>query len=90
MVRLLLLLVLIVIVARAFWRLFDGIVQGVTGNRQPPMHVSQQSVHMMRDPVCGTFVVPGRAVTMSEGHSQLYFCSASCRDQYQARQARPA
>jgi YHS domain-containing protein len=44
-----------------------------------------QGVHMERDPVCGTFVVPHRAVSLIEGRRQIYFCSPRCRDAYRAR-----
>jgi hypothetical protein len=90
MTRLLLLLILVVIVGRAFWRLVDGVVEGVTAPRQPQARAPQHSLRMVRDPVCGTFVLPERAITLANGSDQLYFCSAGCRDRYQARHARPA
>ena len=40
---------------------------------------------MERDPVCGTFVVPERAVTLAAGSRVLYFCSGACRDTYRAQ-----
>ena len=86
MVRLVLLLVLIVFIARAFWRLVDGVVEGVTGRfRQPNVQV--RGVHMVRDPVCGTYVVPDRAVAITDGRRQLFFCSTTCRDKYRSRTA---
>ena len=45
------------------------------------------SVHMERDPVCGTFVVPERAVALDDGSRRVYFCSSACRDSYRARTA---
>jgi YHS domain-containing protein len=39
---------------------------------------------MVRDPVCGTFVVPDRALMLSVGRRELYFCSSACRDKYRA------
>jgi hypothetical protein len=35
--------------------------------------------------VCGTYVVPSRALALADGSRQLFFCSAGCRDAYQAR-----
>lgn len=57
--------------------------------RQPgsPGNVPAQGIHMERDPVCGTFVVPTAAVTLGDGSRRLYFCSAACRDRYRARTA---
>jgi len=86
MVRLVLLLVLIMFVARAFWRLVDGVVEGVTG-RPPTSRTPIQGVHMVRDPVCGTFVVPARALVINDGRRQVFFCSVACRDKYRARTA---
>jgi hypothetical protein len=48
-----------------------------------------QGIHMVRDPVCGTFVVPDRAVVLAEGSQRVYFCSASCRDTYRDSSSRP-
>ena len=42
---------------------------------------------MARDPVCGTFVLPDRAVTLVDGRARLFFCSEACRDKYRARTA---
>jgi len=90
MFRLLLLLVLVVIVGRAFWRLFDGIVDGARGGPSSS-RVPERSVAMVRDPVCGTFVVPARALSLGDGSARTYFCSSRCRDAFRdSHQARPA
>jgi YHS domain-containing protein len=86
-VRYILLLVLIVLVARAFWRIVDGVAEGLRGS-SGPSRPPARSVAMQRDPVCGTFVVPERAVTLSVGGDLVYFCSATCRDKYRARPSR--
>jgi YHS domain-containing protein len=39
---------------------------------------------MARDPVCGTFVLPERALTLVDGRSRVFFCSDVCRDKYRA------
>ena len=89
MLRYLLLLILFAIVARAFWRIVDGVLEGMRG--APPQAGRaprrQRRVPMARDPVCGTFVVRDRAITIGAGDRRLYFCSAACRDKYQARTA---
>jgi YHS domain-containing protein len=92
MLRDLLLLVLMMLVARAMWRILGGILQGIVqtgsqgaapphGRRSAPV----QGVHMVRDPVCGVFVVPDRALALTHGSGQVYFCSSECRDKYRAR-----
>jgi hypothetical protein len=44
-------------------------------------------VKMVRDPVCGTFILPDRAVRLVEGGRDIHFCSTGCRDKYRARTA---
>jgi YHS domain-containing protein len=86
--RLILFIVLGIFVARAFWRLVDGIRDGVTG--RPPRgggQVPTRGVQMVRDPVCGTFVLPDHALMITDGRARVFFCSATCRDKYQARTA---
>jgi hypothetical protein len=85
MLRLALLLILIIFVARAFWRVVDGMIDGLSGRagRRP----SQGTARMVRDPVCGTFVVADRAIALEDGSERVWFCSAACRDKYRARTA---
>jgi YHS domain-containing protein len=87
MLRYLLILVLIAIVARAFWRIVDGVVEGMRGGPRPSGPTPVAGVQMERDPVCGTFVVRERALTLGTGDRRVYFCSAVCRDEYRARLA---
>ena len=86
MLRLILFVLLAIFVARAFWRLLDGIVDGASGGRSRS-RVPDRGVSMVRDPVCGTFVLPASAVTLVDGRARLYFCSDACRDKYRARTA---
>ena len=83
----LLLLVLAIVVARAFWRVVDGVIEGLSGraSRSTGGNVPARGVQMVRDPVCGTFVIPDRAVALSDGSSRVFFCSATCRDKYRDR-----
>jgi len=82
--RILLFVILSVFVARAFWRMLDGIIEGYSG-RPPRSNVLSRGVQMARDPVCGTYVVPDRAVAVTDGRRQVFFCSAICRDKYRAQ-----
>jgi hypothetical protein len=85
--RLILFIVLAVFVARAFWRLVDGIIAGVNGTPTGAGGVPTRGVAMVRDPVCGTFVLPDHALMVTDGRARVFFCSAACRDQYRARTA---
>jgi YHS domain-containing protein len=82
--RIVLFVILSVFVARAFWRMLDGIIEGYSG-RSSRSNVLNRGVQMARDPVCGTYVVPDRAVAITDGRRQVFFCSAACRDKYRAQ-----
>ena len=84
LVRYILLFLLVAFLARAFWRLFAGFIEGVTGTPRRT-RVPERGVQMVRDPVCGTFVVPDRAVLLVAGSDRVHFCSDNCRDKYRAR-----
>jgi uncharacterized protein len=89
MLRLILFVLLAVFVARALWRLLDGIVEGASRGASRS-RAPARGVSMVRDPVCGTFVLPSSAVTLTDGRARLYFCSDSCRDKYLARPSTPS
>ena len=85
MLRLALLLILLIFIARAFWRVVDGVIEGIGGKR--PAGRDKGGVQMVRDPICGTFLLPDRALTLGDGRHQQFFCSSACRDKYRARTA---
>ncbi len=91
MIRLLLLLVLFIVVARVFWRVVDNVIEAASGKPPGGAH-PQRGGLMVRDPVCGTFVLPDRAVSMVDESGRVYFCSEACREKYRAggRRARRA
>ena len=62
--RVLLFMLLITVVLRSAYR-FRARTQ-VTG-------------HMVKDPVCGTYVVKGRALTAVRGGETAWFCSIECQ-----------
>jgi YHS domain-containing protein len=75
-------------IARAAWKLIQGFMEGYAGPANPPGGNRQVgSVHMSRDPVCGTFVIPNPALAIRQGSRQIFFCSAACRDKYRAKSA---
>jgi YHS domain-containing protein len=88
MLRLVLLIVLFIVVARVFWRFVDNIVAAANGQPGDGSRTPQQGVAMARDPVCGTFVLPDRAVSIVDGNARVYFCSAACREKFRAGQSR--
>jgi hypothetical protein len=51
-----------------------------TGSRMPQRLGGQ----LVRDPQCGTYLPPARALTISRGGERLHFCSDRCRDAWTA------
>jgi len=82
MAELILWAILIFFIVRALSRLLQGVLQGAGYRRDAPQ---QQSVGLVRDPVCGVFVVPGQALELGTGTSAKYFCSEKCRREWQQR-----
>jgi YHS domain-containing protein len=79
--RVILLAILLIVVARIFWRVFDSVIAGArtpAAGRRPPA----SPVKLVRDPVCGTFVAPGTALSLTGGQGTHYFCSDACRESF--------
>ena len=84
--RLLVFLLVAVLLSRWFWRIVRIVIEQLRGG-QAPAGPPREAVQMVRDPVCGTFVLPEHAVALSVGRDRVYFCSEACRDKYRARTA---
>ena len=86
MIRALLIAVLMMLVARAFWQVVDGIIASL-GSSEPPARRGggDGSVKLVRDPVCGTYVSPRTAISRSDGARTYYFCSEQCRAKFSKR-----
>jgi YHS domain-containing protein len=84
LLRLILFIVFAIVVARAFWRLVDGVVAGISGRPRGGTSVQSTGVAMVRDPICGTFVLPDPSRMITDGRTQVFFCSNACRDRYRA------
>jgi YHS domain-containing protein len=84
--RLALLIVLMVVAAGFFWRVVEVLLRGAVG---PPPGARRggppASVKMQACPICGTFVVPGKAISAVSGGAPVYFCSEKCRAEFQSR-----
>jgi YHS domain-containing protein len=89
--------ILLMVIIRVIWRFLGGIIDGLSGNPRsrvgggqgsrgggagPAAAGGAASVPLVRDPVCGTYVVRTKALTAGSGDQTQYFCSEKCRDQY--------
>jgi hypothetical protein len=85
--RFILLLVLAMVIARTFWRFVDAVVRGASGAAPGGRRAAEPPapVKMQQCPVCGTYVVPGKALELSRGNTPIYFDSEKCRAEFQSR-----
>ena len=85
MVRWILLTILLIIVARMFWRVVDNVIEAAGGTPRSRARRQAPAVHLVRDPVCGTHVSPVASLSLSARGTTHYFCSEECRAEYRKR-----
>lgn len=85
MLRFILLALLFILVARAFWRVVDGVIEAARGSQPGHRHGNAAAVKLVRDPVCGTYVPPRPALSLTAAGSTHYFCSEECRTAFAKR-----
>ncbi|MBI2829058.1 MAG: YHS domain-containing protein [Acidobacteria bacterium] len=85
MLRFILLALLFLLVARAFWRLMDGVFEAARGAQPGHRNGNAPAVKLVRDPVCGTHVSPRAALSLTSAGSTQYFCSEECRAKFSGR-----
>ena len=73
-------LLLVVLLIRVVWRFMAGVLGGARSSRRAPQPTG---VTLVRDPVCGTYLEPSRALHARDGSTTHYFCSDSCRQAFQ-------
>lgn len=85
--------VFLLVVFHAIRRLFRGIAEGVSGRTSASGGSGQARSRapapkgelMVRDPVCGTYVVPSHALSARGSDGTVYFCSDKCRQAFVSR-----
>jgi YHS domain-containing protein len=80
--RLILEIVVVLLIVRAVLMFVRGVMQGSQpgGGREGGSVAQPRQVQLMRDPVCGVYVTPSKAITERSGAGTAYFCSEKCRD----------
>ncbi len=79
--RVILLILVALLLVRAVGRFIGGLSQAARGEMPRP-RAGAAPVKMMKDPVCGTFVVPGKALNTIADGTTVFFCSERCRDTF--------
>jgi YHS domain-containing protein len=72
-------LLLVVLLIRAVLNFFSGVFRGVAG---PKKTSSNNRLHLVKDPVCGTYIDPSRSYSKKIGATIHYFCSENCRETF--------
>jgi len=85
-------MVLFMVIARTFWNFVEAVVRGAVGGNTGPSPQGGRrasgppaAVKMQQCPVCGTYVVPGKAISVVSGGQPVYFDSEQCRAEFQSR-----
>ena len=81
MTRAVLILGLMFVLAWAFWRFVDGIIEAFGGTTKQRKQRAA-AMKLVRDPVCGTFVAPVESFAFHTGGETHYFCSVECRERF--------
>jgi YHS domain-containing protein len=86
LLRALLLFLFFLFLARAVWRLLEGVARGAMGgqSQRGSTGPAPTAVKMARCPVCGTYVIPAKALTGVSHGQVLYYCSETCRGKHAA------
>lgn len=82
LIRFILFSILITLLVRAVMKFFGGVVEGAAGKRRTPI---PPAAKMVKDPICGTYVVQERALVSSRGGETAWFCSPECQKAWQQR-----
>ena len=72
-------LLLAVLVIRVAWHFVSGFV---TGMRGPARRSAEDSVALVKDPVCGTYIRRVDALSARAGARTHYFCSERCQQAF--------
>ena len=87
MVRAILEVVVIAFVMYGVRMILNQLGRTVTGKYGSGARAPDRRGVLVRDPICGVFVLQDRAVTLNEGGERIFFCSEACRDFYRRRSA---
>ena len=75
------LLAVIVLIVRLLIAWLGGMLAGTSDRRatgRVGRRPAERSVALVKDPVCGVYIEPGRAVSSRIGSTVHYFCSETC------------
>ncbi len=77
--------VFVVVIFRVLWRL---VTAALGASRELPPSEPIRQGEMVRDPICGVYVLRQRAIEEKRGDKLMYFCSEQCRAAFRLSEAR--
>ena len=81
-------LIVVLLLLRLVFRFLRGLMAGMAGSpRQARAPRQEAAVPLVKDPVCGTYVVKAKALSVVAGGESVWFCSEQCRDSWRASHA---
>ena len=81
-------LLIVALVIRLVWWLLARLMHSGGAAPRPRTRAGARAVALARDPNCGTFVEPARAIEARVGSTVHYFCSESCRSEFRQKAER--
>jgi YHS domain-containing protein len=79
----LLLLGVIMVLAVTLWPLAKGALERLG---RPRLDDARSRDELVKDPVCGTYIVRSRAIRDESGGRSVYFCSPRCAARFSERE----
>lgn len=80
MIRLAIFLILTIVL----YKLLRHLLKSPTKSRQPDEQLDKYTAELVRDPQCGTYILPAQGTPARVGNELHHFCSERCRDQFLA------
>ena len=66
------------------YKLLRHLLKSSTRPQEPDEQLDKYTAELVRDPQCGTYILPAQGTPARLGHELHYFCSERCRDQFLA------
>ena len=69
------------------YNLLRHLLKGSKKSQQPNERLDKYTAELVRDPQCGTYILPAQGSMVRLGGKRYHFCSERCRDLYLAGQS---
>jgi YHS domain-containing protein len=66
------------------YNLLKHLLKSSRKSQQPNEQLDKYTAELVRDPQCGTYILPAQGNLVRLGDKRYHFCSERCRDQFLA------